>query len=92
MKRFRKDGNFWLCFILNLLMNLELTIPALILLGLHFWQNWHIRWFWIALALWPVVVLLRMEIIGLLIRWGNHSDPPKENKNPYSVKGINDKF
>ena len=91
MKRFRKDGNFWLCFILNLLMNLELTIPALILLGLHFWQNIHIKWFWIALAFWPLVVLLRMIILRLLISGGNCSEPPKENKNPYSVKGINDK-
>ena len=83
MKRLRKSGNFCLSLLINLLLNLELTIPAWILLALHFWLDWPIRWFWIALALWPLVILIRMEILGRLIYLGNQPDPPKKNKNPY---------
>lgn len=90
MRWLRGCGTFFLCLLLNLLMSLELTIPAWILLGLHFWLDWPIWYFWVALALWPVVVLIQMDLIGLLTRLGNHSDPPKENKNPYSVKKGDD--
>lgn len=86
MKKIRTDGSFWLCFLLNLLLNLEWTIPAWILLAMHYWLDWPIRWFWIALALWPVVILIRMTVMGWLVHLGNQPDPPKENKNPYSVK------
>lgn len=91
MRRFRKGGNFWLCFLLNLLMNLELTVPAWILLGLHYWLAVSIWWFWGALALWPLVILIRMDLVSRLIRWGNQPETPKENKNPYSVKGGGEK-
>ena len=85
MKRLRKSGNFFLALLFNMILNLEWTIPAWILLGCHFWFDWSIRWFWIALALWPVVILIRMMVMGWLVHLGNQPDPPKENKNPYSV-------
>lgn len=87
MKRIRKSGNFWLCFLINLLLNFELTIPAWFLLGMHFLLGWSIWWFWLALVLWPAVILIRMELFSWLVALGNQPDPPKENKNPYSVKG-----
>ena len=86
MRRFRKSGNFWLCLLVNLLLNLEGTIPAWILLGLHFWLDWPMWPFWLALGLWVLGILLWMRIVGWAADCSNIPDKPKENKNPYSVK------
>ena len=37
MRRHSGGGGFWLCLLLNLLLNLEWSIPAWICLALHFW-------------------------------------------------------
>ena len=37
MRRTRRDGSFALCLLINLLLNLEWSIPAWILLALHAW-------------------------------------------------------
>ena len=85
MKRLRKSGNFFLALLFNMILNLEWTIPAWILLGCHFWFDWSIRWFWLALGLWILDILLWMDIMGWAARCGSEPDKPKENKNPYSV-------
>lgn len=85
MHPFRKGGNFFVSLFFNMLFHLEGTVPAWILLGMHYWLDWPIWLFWAALALWLVLILLRMDLLGLAIRWGNQPDPPKANKNPYSV-------
>ena len=90
MRRARKRGNFFLTLLFNLLLNLEWTIPAWILLACHYLFDWSIKWFWLALALWVVYILLCMKFMGLATRWGNIPDRPKENKNPYSVKSSTD--
>ena len=86
MKRIRKDGNFFLCLVINIIFNLDGTVPAWILLILHYALGWSIKWFWLALAIWLASIIIRMEIISWAARCGNTSDKPKENKNPYSVK------
>lgn len=86
MRRTRYDGGFWLCLILNLLLNLEWSIPAWICLALHFWLKISIFWFIGALALWILGILLWMRLIGWAAAAGNVPDPPKANKNPYSVR------
>jgi len=86
MKRIRKNGNFFLCLFINMIFNLGGTIPAWILLVLHYVLGWSVKWFWLALAIWLIVILLRMEIISWAARCGNTPDAPRENKNPYSVK------
>ena len=85
MKRLRKSGNFFLALLFNMLLNLEWTIPAWILLACHFLFGWKILWFWIALGVWLLNILLWMDILGWAARCGSEKDPPKENKNPYSV-------
>ena len=85
MRRTKRTGGFWLCLIFNLLMNLEWSIPAWILLGAHFWLGWSIWWFWLALALWILNILFWMGVMGWAARCSSTPDKPKENKNPYSV-------
>lgn len=90
MRRTRRSGGFWLCLLFNMLLNLEWTIPAWILLVLHFWLDWSIWWFVLALGLWVLNILFWMKLMGWAADCGNEKDPPKENKNPYSVKQNKD--
>ena len=67
-----------------MLINIEWTVPAWILLAMHFIFGWRLLWFWIALGVWLLSILLWMEVIGWASRC-SRADPPRENKNPYSV-------
>ena len=87
MRKTKRGGGFFLCLIINLLLNLEWSIPAWILLALHCWLGISIWWFVGALAFWVLSILTNMWLIGWAASCGNEKDPPKENKNPYSVKG-----
>ena len=84
MRRTKRTGNFFLCLLFNMMLNFEGTIPAWILLILHFCIGISIFWFWLALALWIIYLLVWMKIIGWAGRCST-PDPPKENKNPYSA-------
>ena len=86
MRRTKRNGGFLLCFLINLLLNLEWSIPAWILLALHLWLGIPIWWFVGGLALWFLRILLGMWFVGWAAACGHEKDPPKENKNPYSVK------
>lgn len=86
MRRTRRGGSFLLCLLINLMLNPEWSIPAWILLGLHFWLDISIWWFVGALALWIGRLLLGMWLMGWAADCSRLKDPPKENKNPYSVK------
>lgn len=88
MRRTQRGGSFWLCLLVNMALNLEWTIPAWILLALHFWLGWSIWWFVLALVLWIVDILFWMKVMGWAADCSNTPDPPKENKNPYSVKSA----
>lgn len=90
MRRTRRSGGFLLCLLLNLILNLEWTIPAWILLVLHFVFDWSIWWFVLALGLWVVNVLFWTTFMGWAAACSAEKDPPKENKNPYSVKQNKD--
>lgn len=86
MRRTKWSGNFLLCLLMNLLLNLEWSIPAWVLLALHFWLGISIWWFVGGLGFWILSILSGMWIMGWAARCGSQKDPPKENKNPYSVK------
>lgn len=90
MRRWKRKGNFLLCLMFNLLLNLEWSIPAWILLALHFWLDTSIWWFVAGLLFWVISIFVGMKLIGWAASCGNQKDPPKENKNPYSVKGRNE--
>ena len=86
MKSTKRSGNFLLCLVLNMLLNLEWSIPAWILLAVHFWLDISILWFVGGLAFWILRILAGMWLMGWAVACGNEKDPPKENKNPYSFK------
>lgn len=71
--------------ILSLVFNLEWTVPAWILLALHFIKGWSLWWFFGAMGLWILFVLIRLLVFSSLANAGDYKDPPKENKNPYSA-------
>ena len=85
MRRTKRGGNFWLCFLINLLLNLEGTIPAVLLLIAHFLFDISLWWSVGALALWILGMLLWMKFMGWAARCSNERTE-RENKNPYSVK------
>lgn len=85
MRRTKFNGNFFMCLLINMMINLEGAIPAVVLLILHFVFDISIWWFVGALGAWIVYLLIWMSIF----RWAHTSstEPQKviENKNPYSV-------
>ena len=44
MRRTRRSGGFFLCLLLNLLLNWEGVIPAALLFALHRWRGWLLWW------------------------------------------------
>ena len=86
MRKTKRAGSFFACLLINLLFNLEWSIPAWILLVLHLWLGISIWWFIGGLGLWVLRILAGMWLMGWARDCGNRKDPPKENKNPYSVK------
>ena len=85
MRRARRRGNFFLCLLINMLLNPEGLIPAVILLVLHVWLGWPVWWAVLAAGLWILWLILWMRLIGWAGKCGSTPDPPKENKNPYSA-------
>ena len=88
MRRTRRSGSFLLCLLINLLLDLRWSIPAWILLALHFWLEISVWWFIGGLAFWILRNLLGMWFVGWAAACGRIPDPPKENKNPYSAKAT----
>jgi len=85
MRSFKRSGSFLLCLLVNLLLNLEWSIPAWILLALHRWLGLSWWWFIGGLGLWVLRVLAGMWLMGWAIGCSREKEPPKENKNPYSA-------
>ena len=86
MRRPRSQHGFLLCFLLSLLLNFEWSIPAWILLALHFWLKISLWWFAGTFGLWILIILVSVSIIS----WANRcsadcEEKTPENKNPYSV-------
>lgn len=88
MRRTTRTGSFLFCLFFNLLLNLEGTVPGLILVALHLWLGISLWWAVGAFALWILGIILGMRFMGWAADCGNQKDPPKENKNPYSKKTI----
>ena len=86
MRRTRRSGGFFLCLLLNLLLNWEGVIPAALLFALHRWRGWPLWWAGLALALWIGGLIIWMLVIGWASDCGSRRDEPRENKNPYSAK------
>lgn len=90
MRKTKRTGGLLLCLLINLLLNLEWSIPAWLLLGLHIWLSISIWWFIGGLTFWVLRILAGMWLMGWASACGKEKDPPKENKNPYSAKQRGD--
>ena len=90
MRKFEKSGSFLLTLLVSMLLNLEWSIPAWVLLALHFWIELPIIWFAVALVLWILVFVVWLLFAGWAARCGSTPEPPKESKNPYSVSTKRD--
>lgn len=88
MKRPRINGGFFAALGINLIFDLEWSIPAWLLLIAHFVFKISIFWFLGALALWIAGVAIKTAVFSWMIRVGNIPDKPKKNKNPYSSSGY----
>lgn len=84
MRMSKRAGNFFLALLFNMVLNFEWSIPAWILLALHYFLGWRILWFWIALGLWILNIVLWMEFLCFASDCSNEK-PYRENKNPYSA-------
>lgn len=83
MKRFRQ---YVLNFVLSLIFHWYWSIPAWILLILHFVLGISIWWFAGAFALYVIGVRIFVHAVGWLVSMGNEDEKPQKNINPYSVK------
>ncbi len=84
MRKPKLNGNFFMCLLINMLINLEGAIPGAILLVLHFIFELSIWWSVGAFCAWIIYLLLWMAVL----KWANSSSSKtefRENKNPYSV-------
>ena len=88
MKNRPKGNGFFSALLINLIFDLEWTIPAWILLAVYFIFKISIWWFVGALILWIIGVAIKTAVFSWLIHVGNIPDPPQKNKNPYSSTGY----
>ena len=85
MRKTKLSGSFFLCLLINMILNWEGLIPAAVLLVLPFALGWSFWWALAAFGAWLLWMLIWMSVIGWASRCGSTPDPPKENKNPYST-------
>ena len=85
MKR-KTGGGFWLCFLMNLIFDLEWSIPAWLLLIMYFVLSWPIWLFAMALGGFIIGILTKTAFLCWAASAGSIPDKPKKNLNPYSAK------
>lgn len=86
MRHAQSSGGFFICFLLNLFLNLAWSIPAWLLLVAHAVLLWPLWLFWLALGLWGAMALILTAIIAWSAKCAAVPTPERENKNPYSYK------
>lgn len=86
MRRTKRSGGFLLCLLLNLLINLDGLLPAVLLFALHKLAGWSLWWPCIAAGLWFAAILSRMLLWRFVSRCSNEKEPERPNKNPYSAR------
>ena len=82
----KERGGFFLCLLWHALLYSPWSLPAWVLLVLHFTTGLSIVWFLAAIGVWLLVIFLRTLLV-MFARYGSaHRIPVPENKNPYSQK------
>lgn len=85
-KQLRDNGGFFIALGFNLIFNLEWTIPAWLLLALHFIFDISLWWFAGAMLIWLSITALYTIFLCWVSKVSNTPEIKKENKNPYSAK------
>ena len=91
MRNSKRSGNFFLCLLINILMNIEGLLPTVILLVLHFWLKISIWWSVGVFIAWILYLIIWMAFIGWAGKCGSGRDLAKGNKKPYSVGNAKNK-
>ena len=89
MRRTRRSGGFLICLLINIILNLDGAIPAVLLLIGHYAFGVPLWLAIAAFALWLVGMIVYMLIMGWYI--GQDDDLPQKSKrvnNPYAKKGV----
>ena len=71
MKKPSVDGGFILCLVLNMIFQLGWTVPAWVLLILHFIIGISLWWFVAALAVWFLIILGITIFLAAVTRTGS---------------------
>lgn len=83
-RRKKSDGGFLLSFLINLVLNFEFAVAAIVLLVLHYTVNVPLWTVWIALGLWIVPTLITTILLFVLVGAAGGVKSQNPNKNPYS--------
>ncbi len=89
MRRTSRKGGFFLCLLLNILLNLDGAIPAILLLICHFAFGFPLWLTFVALGIWLGWMIIYMLVMGWF--YSQDSDLPEKSKNvnnPYAKKGT----
>ncbi|MGN0452325.1 MAG: hypothetical protein ACI4GZ_00820 [Ruminococcus sp.] len=92
IRRTTRHSGFFLCFIINLLINFEWTVPGFVFLGLFIWLKKSV-FLWLMIIAFAVFIIY-IFVWTLLLSFMNKCSTPtehRENKNPYSVGGSGNK-
>jgi hypothetical protein len=82
-----RGGGFLASLVLNLAANIGWTVPAWVLLILHFVTKLSIWVFWAALGVFLLVIIITTAAIFMAAKSGDAPETVRENVNPYSNKG-----
>lgn len=83
-----KGGGFLASLLLNFAVNIGWTVPAWILLILHFVTKLSIWVFWAAVAVFVLVIIITTAAVFMAAKDGEAPEAVKQNVNPYSSKGY----
>lgn len=89
MRRTSRKGGFLICLLINMLLNLDGLIPAILLLICHFAFGLPLWLTFVAIGLWLAGMIIYMLIFGWY--YSQDSDLPQKSKqvnNPYAKKGT----
>ena len=85
--RVKRDGGFFLCFLVNLVFRAEWLLFAVVALTLNIsFDIPPIIVFWILIGLWIVISLLLTLIFSYTSEVASKRNPTRENQNPYSKR------
>ena len=79
-------SGFIFSFLLNSFWHLRWTVPAWVLLALHFWLKISVWWSLSCFGLFLAAMLIYCLLLNSMISAGSYTDKEKPNLNPYSAK------